>query len=97
MSYKSVDDFVWAHYETAGENISLPFAVKWNINSMSLNLPPLKDYVYMKWEEHKAKQKKLIDFRNSLDPSLRDCVDPFIVQQEKLRGVYINIWLNYSR
>ena len=51
----------------------------------------------MKWEEHKAKQTKLIDFRNSLDQSLRDCVDPFIVQQEKLRGAYINIWLNYSR
>ena len=51
----------------------------------------------MKWEEHYAKQTKLIDFRNSLDQSLRDCVDPFIVQQEKLRGAYFNIWLNYSR
>lgn len=93
MSYKSVDDFVWAHYEKSDENLSLPSTIRWSINSFSFNLPPLKDYIQMKWEEHKAKQTKLIDFRNSLDPSLRDCVDPFIIQQEKLRRAYFNIWL----
>jgi hypothetical protein len=94
MSYKSVDDFVWANYETAGENLSLPFSMRWQINSFSFSLPTLKDYVELKWEEHKAKQIKLIEFKKSLDPSLRDCVDPFIVQQEKLRRAYIKLWLS---
>ena len=90
MSYKAMDDYVWAHYETAGENLSLPFSVRWQI---TFSLPTLKDYIELKWEEHKTKKIKLIEFKNSLDPSLRDCVDPFIVQQEKLRRAYIKVWL----
>ena len=93
MSFKSVDDFVWAHYETNSENLSLPFSVKWNM-TYSYNLFPLKEYIASKWEEHKLKQTKLIDFRNSLDPSLQHCVDPFISQQEKLRRAYFNIWMS---
>ena len=93
MSFKSVDDFVWAHYETNCENLSLPFSVKWHINTYSYSHPSLKEYVASKWEEHKLKQTKLMEFRGSLDPSLKHCVDPFISQQEKLRRAYFNIWL----
>jgi hypothetical protein len=90
MSVKSIDDFVWAHYESTNseERFRLSFTA---YLTGGFTYRSLLDHVEQRYEEHKLKSAKLLHFKNSLDPSLRNCVDPFIVQQNKLSLAYYKL------
>jgi hypothetical protein len=98
MSIESFDDAIWENYDSLDElHISLPYTVNLRISVstiMSLTLVnKLKGQIEQRWEDHKFKHAKLLEFKNSLDPSLRDCVDPFLEQQDKLRRAYYRLWI----
>jgi hypothetical protein len=94
MKIDFIDDFVWEHYETLtgydgfdGWRDSVPW-YGWAVSVNSIHA-----HAEQKWEEHKMKYAKLVTFRDSLDPHLQNCVNPFMRQQDKLRQAYFTIWL----
>ena len=97
MCIESIDDFVWEHYESwTGYE---PFQ-DW-INGLSwYNITwiiRVNRYAEMKRDEHWRKWNQLKQFQISLDPQLRDCVDPFMDQQFKLYLAYTSIWSMIAR
>ena len=91
MGVESVDDYVWEHYQSwqGYDNFR-----SW-LNSLSWHTlvwsHQIHDHAQLRAEEHAAKYFKLKLFRDSLDPPLRDRVDPFMDQQDKLRVAYRTI------
>jgi hypothetical protein len=85
---KWVDDFVWERYKTWRGQVDFKALLKastfWGISWTS----GVRDYADMKANEHGANYSNLMRFRESLHPDLRDCVDPFLEQQEKLESAY---------
>jgi len=85
---KWVDDFVWERYRTwRGEDdcdallkMRSFYGIRW-VNGV-------REHADMKAEEHASTYLKLQRFRESLHPDFRDCVDPFLEQQDKLRSAY---------
>ncbi len=92
MNIESVDDFVWENYESwTGDGpfkawiASLPwYNVNWIMN--------IHSHAGIKREQHWRNCERMELFKVSLDPLLRDCVDPFIDQQYKLYVAYTSIW-----
>ena len=97
MRIESIDDYVWEHYESWPGDYSFKVFI--------VNHFPLSDVLHRSWmqvyyhahektEEHGELYRKLMRFRDSLDPQLQPCVDPFLIQQEKLRVAYRTICIH---
>lgn len=97
MRIEAVDDYVWEHYESWPGYYDFKHYIEAQF--------PLADILHRSWwkvceyaeekaEEHGKIHRKLMRFRESLDPHLQPCVDPFLIQQDKLRVAYRTIHFN---
>ena len=88
---------MWEHYEA--------WPSYWNFKHFIEKQFPLADILHRSWwtvyvhaeqkaEEHGKIHSKLMRFRDSLAPQLQPCVDPFLIQQDKLRVAYRSIYMN---
>ena len=102
MRIESVDDYVWEHYESWPGNYYESWPGNYKFKVFIENQFPLLDVFHRSWmqvydhahekaEEHGKLYRKLMRFRDSLDPQLQPCVDPFLTQQDKLRVAYRTI------
>lgn len=98
MRIESVDDYVWERYESwpgfdgFKAYIQKQFPL---FDVLHHSWWQVRDHAEEKAEEHGKKHMKLKLFQDSLDPKLRDCVDPFLIQQDQLRVAYRTIYLSH--
>jgi hypothetical protein len=94
MRIEILDDFVWERYESWTGYSDCQICLKRLPLYDSFWLYTIREHAETRADEHKLKYMKLQRFKESLQPQLRDCVDPFLDQQDKLRAAYNSICLN---
>ena len=98
MLGENIDNYVWERYESWPGYDSFKAHILDHFPLLFIFHPNLWcqicEHAEEKAEEHGKKYMKLKLFRDSLDPQMRDCVEPFLIQQDKLRLAYRSIYLS---
>ena len=96
MDIRSLDNYVWENYN----ELTIKSFADWLSDKYTISgwvwMHSLRDHAKAKEEEHRRTYAKLCLFRDSLPPPLRDRVDPFIKQQERIYNAYQNIHLYFA-